>query len=146
MGWASAGEIFNPVAQSLIDCGADEQTKRKVLGPLIGKLQDGDWDTEDESLERFGDDLVIRALFYGHGVGNSMYGGGVEGVIGWDAGAREWVLRCMGRSGCGQVGRRPFTAQGHDQLVHLWVTHDADLHDGDREVPDWMLIEQGPQS
>lgn len=69
MGWASAGEIFDPVAQALIDLGADEQTKRRVLGTLIDKLQDGDWDTEDESLAEFADDPVIVALFAERGVG-----------------------------------------------------------------------------
>ncbi|HZN71225.1 MAG TPA: hypothetical protein VFC00_06025 [Micromonosporaceae bacterium] len=63
MGWASAGGIFDPVAQALIDLDADEATKRRVLGPLIEKLQDGDWDTEHESLQRFQDDQVIVAIF-----------------------------------------------------------------------------------
>jgi hypothetical protein len=69
MGWASAGDIFDPVAQALIDLNADEETKRRVLGPLIDKLQDGDWDTEYVSLEQFSDDSVIVALFNERGVG-----------------------------------------------------------------------------
>jgi hypothetical protein len=40
MGRASARAIFDPVAQALIDLGADEDLKRRVLGPLIEKLQD----------------------------------------------------------------------------------------------------------
>lgn len=68
MGWASAGEIFDPVAQALINSGADEYTKRTVLGPLIRQLQAGDWDTEDESLHEFKNDPVIVALFKKHGV------------------------------------------------------------------------------
>jgi hypothetical protein len=63
MGWSSANQIFNPVARALIDAGADNATKRKVLGDLIAGLQEGDWDTEDESLEDFKDDPAIVAAF-----------------------------------------------------------------------------------
>lgn len=63
MGWSSANQIFNPVARSLREAGASDQTKRKVLGDLIGGLQDGDWDTEDESLEEFLDDPAIVRAF-----------------------------------------------------------------------------------
>jgi hypothetical protein len=58
MGWASAGEIFDPVAAALIEAGASDDLKRRVLGMLIDKLQDGDWDTEDESLSEFAHDQV----------------------------------------------------------------------------------------
>jgi hypothetical protein len=68
MGWASASRIFDPVAQGLIDAGASEEIKRRVLGDLIGVLQGEDWDTEDESLEEFGDDPVIVAVFAEHGI------------------------------------------------------------------------------
>lgn len=68
MGWASASRTFDPVAQGLIDTGASEEIKRRVLGALIGTLQGEDWDTEDESLEEFRDDPVIVDLFAEHGV------------------------------------------------------------------------------
>jgi len=68
MGWSSANEIFNPVARSLQEVGVSDQTKRKVLGDLIGGLQDGDWDTEDESLEEFLDDQAIVSAFADHDV------------------------------------------------------------------------------
>ena len=68
MGWASASRIFDPVAKGLIDAGASEEIKRRVLGDLIGTLQGEDWDTEDESLEEFRDDPVIVELFAEHGV------------------------------------------------------------------------------
>ncbi|MDT0387858.1 hypothetical protein [Streptomyces dubilierae] len=68
MGWSSANEIFNPVARALIDAGAPNDTKRKVLGDLIGGLQDGDWDTEDESLEEFLDDPAVIQAFADKGV------------------------------------------------------------------------------
>jgi hypothetical protein len=63
MGWASASEIFDPVARALVDCGAPDDTKRKVLGDLIRRLRDNDWDTEDESLAEFADDPAIVAAF-----------------------------------------------------------------------------------
>lgn len=68
MGWASAGEIFDPVAQALIDCNASDELKTKVLGTLIGQLQDGDWDTEDESLDAFQNDPAIVTAFREHDV------------------------------------------------------------------------------
>jgi hypothetical protein len=63
MGWSSANEIFNPVARALIETGADDDTKTRVLGDLIAGLQEGDWDTEDESLEDFKDDPAIVKAF-----------------------------------------------------------------------------------
>lgn len=68
MGWSSANSIFNPVAKALQNVGADDATRRKVLGDLIGGLQDGDWDTEDESLEDFLGDPAIVAAFHDHNV------------------------------------------------------------------------------
>lgn len=63
MGWASGGDIFDSVAHALIEAKASGELKYKTLGPLIDKLRDGDWDTEDESLEQFGHDPIIVALF-----------------------------------------------------------------------------------
>jgi hypothetical protein len=68
MGWSSANSIFDPVAQALIDAGATPEVKRKVLGDLINGLQEGDWDTEDESLERFRTDPAIVQAFADHGI------------------------------------------------------------------------------
>lgn len=68
MGWSSANDIFNPVARALSDAEVSDQTKRKVLGDLIGGLQDGDWDTEDESLEVFLGDPAIVLAFSDKGV------------------------------------------------------------------------------
>lgn len=68
MSWASAGGIFDPIAEALIELDAPEATKRRVLGPLIAKLQGEDWDTEYASLKRFRDDPVIVDLFREHGV------------------------------------------------------------------------------
>lgn len=144
MGWASAGEIFDPVAQALIDLDADEQTKRKVLGPLIDALQQGDWDTEQESLARFQHDPVIVALFYERDIGGRFEGDDADGVIGWDESSREWTLTCQVNhgSGHGLLARQPGSAAGHDELVRLWVEHDRALHGGSGEVRAWALLEQ----
>lgn len=64
MGFGSAGmTFFDPVARSLIEAGASDQLKEKVLGELIGNLQQEDWDTELDSLQLFLDDpAVVRAF------------------------------------------------------------------------------------
>jgi hypothetical protein len=63
MGWSSANEIFDPVARTLIELGADNDTKTRILGDLIRGLQGCDWDTEDESLEQFINDPAIVQAF-----------------------------------------------------------------------------------
>ena len=68
MGWASAGGIFDPVAQGLINAGASDDVKIQVLTLLIKALKDGDWDTEDESLDQFRDDPAIVEAFRRNGV------------------------------------------------------------------------------
>jgi hypothetical protein len=145
MGWASASEIFDPVARALIDLGADAPTKRKVLGTLLRKLRDDDWDTADESLDEFRNDPVVVQIFYEQGVGNSV-GDWPEGVLGYDQRTNEWTLTCEGgRDGCGELARGDGdSAAAHDELVCRWATHDAEVHGGDGRVPDRMLIERGP--
>lgn len=68
MGWSGANAIFDPVARALIAAHASDEVKRKVLGDLIGGLQEGDWDTEDESLEEFLHDPAIVQAFADHNV------------------------------------------------------------------------------
>ncbi len=68
MGWASAGDIFDLVADGLIAANASDEIKRGVLGDLIGALQDEDWDTENESLARYVNDPVIVEVFREHGI------------------------------------------------------------------------------
>jgi hypothetical protein len=63
MGWGSAREIFDPVAQALVEANASSDVKRKVLGDLIKRLMANDWDTADESLEEFENDPDIMAAF-----------------------------------------------------------------------------------
>jgi len=82
MGWGSAGyAIFNPVAKGLIDAGASDEIKTSVLSSLIVALRDGDWDTEDESLEQFKDDPAIVEAFRQHGV--ILYCGAESGDGKW---------------------------------------------------------------
>jgi hypothetical protein len=141
MGWASAGEIFDPVAQALLDLGADRDTKRRVLGTLIDKLRDGAWDTEDESLHEFRHDVDIVALFHERGIGTEMYGDQAEGILGYDERRNLWTLTCHGREGCGELDAGDGSlAEEHDRLVHLWAQHDADRHGGDGKVDRHLLI------
>lgn len=68
MGWGSAGEIFNTVADALIESDAESDVIVNILVPLIGHLKGEDWDTAEESMEAYqrregwGAAAVIRAL------------------------------------------------------------------------------------
>ena len=72
MGWGSAGDIFDQVADSLIETKASDETKHKVLGDLCGALQAEDWDTEYDSLVRYADDPVIVRVFREHGLEETL--------------------------------------------------------------------------
>lgn len=64
MGWGSAGhKLFDPVARALIEAGASDEIKERVLGELIGTLQAEGWDTELDSLQHFLDDPAIVRAF-----------------------------------------------------------------------------------
>lgn len=63
MGWSSANRIFDPIARALVDHDIPDATIRKVLGDLIAGLQAGDWDTEDESLEKLLDHPAVVQAF-----------------------------------------------------------------------------------
>lgn len=137
MGWGSAGSIFDPIAQALIDLDAPPEMKRGVLGPLIDRLRAEDWDTCDESLDEFRDDPVIVSIFYDRGVGNDLYGNaGPDGDLDI-IGDRYWTLNC---GGCGQIGKLDQTIEGHDALVRQWAVHDHEVHGGDGKVNERMLI------
>ena len=134
MGWASAGDIFNPVAQALIDLGADERMKRGVLGPLIDRLRDGDWDTEDESLQEFRDDPVIVDLFKQR-LGTEFWDGNAQGTL--DFRNDRWVLHCSAHGVLAEGGE---SAEEHDRLVQAWAVHDQREHGGDGIVDEALLI------
>lgn len=63
MGWASAGAIFDKVADGLIRAEASDELMRDVLGDLIASLQAEDWDTEDDTLREYLDYPGIVAAF-----------------------------------------------------------------------------------
>jgi hypothetical protein len=67
MGWASGGEVFDPVARAIVDMLADgdiqPSTAELILSTLIVGLQAGDWDTECESLDEFAQyPIVVKAF------------------------------------------------------------------------------------
>ncbi|WTW93658.1 hypothetical protein OG216_09830 [Streptomycetaceae bacterium NBC_01309] len=129
MGWSSANSIFDPVAEALINAEVDGPTKRKVLADLIKGLQDGDWDTCDESLERFMHDPAIVLAFADNGVVLTTVS---VDVAPQDADAvREFAEH--------RAERRIAKARGTDlcnqapldyQLAWLTCTHDVS-HDGE---------------
>lgn len=67
MGWASGGEVFEPVAYALLRGAAMRQCSdtviTDVLSTLIVRLEDRGWDTQDESLGEFQDVPAIVAAF-----------------------------------------------------------------------------------
>jgi hypothetical protein len=143
MGWASAGGIFDPIAQVLIDLNASVETKRDVLVKLIGVLRDGDWDTEGESLDQFSHDPVIVSAFYTALDGIEL-GDRETGRIGYDDENENWVVECRR---CGILGSDDaqlhdveWSVTVHNNLLKVWAEHDKVRHGGDGEVPEWVLI------
>jgi hypothetical protein len=63
MGFNSGNLVFDPVCEALQKAFLVPQSREKILVVLIEALQDLDWDTEDESLERFADDPTVVAAF-----------------------------------------------------------------------------------
>lgn len=64
MGWASAGQIFDRVAQGFIDAKAPPEIAAPVLKDLIDVLTDMDWDTVSESREEFIRHPWIEDVFF----------------------------------------------------------------------------------
>lgn len=138
MGWASASDIFDPVAKALIEEEASPDLKRHVLYGLLGYLLGADWDTAWDSLQQFGDDLVTRSVFYQHRIGVRFHKPEhPEGELGYDDDADRWTLRC---DECGPVMLADFTAAGHDSLVRDWPEHVATAHGAQVAVETWKLI------
>lgn len=75
MGWASGGSIFDTVADALIDAQAEVPFSDglfvRVLQPLFNELRAGDWDTVDESIDKFRDYPVILSVLRSDGWGAS---------------------------------------------------------------------------
>lgn len=68
MGWASGGEVFDPVARELQGAAAPVEVRERVCRVLIDALQNRGWDTEGESLGEFQDDPAIVRAFKANGV------------------------------------------------------------------------------
>lgn len=68
MGWNTGNEVFDPVAKALIRENVPAEVRYRILSELAAALQRQDWDTEDESLEKFKDDPVIVRVFHEHGI------------------------------------------------------------------------------
>lgn len=49
MGWCSATDIFDPVAAFVLSTDRPDAEKRAVLEILIGALEEGDWDCQQDS-------------------------------------------------------------------------------------------------
>ncbi|MFD7093364.1 hypothetical protein [Streptomyces xanthophaeus] len=68
MGWGSAYEIFNDVADALTEAGASDEVKEKTLTKVIGTLRASDWDTELDSLQDYLDDPAVVRAFAAHDI------------------------------------------------------------------------------
>lgn len=124
MGWGSAGQIFDPVARALIDSGATDKVLGSTCYVLAKQLTDGDWDTVDESIDAFRDHpIVVDALRRADGWHEVSDEG--TAVIDYDERADEWSMVID----AAEVGRRPGTPEGHDELVRLWFANGDDTPD-----------------
>lgn len=63
MGWSSGSDIFDPVTQALIDSGVAGPVVTDVCATLIDELRSCDWDTLDESVDRFRRYPAVIAAF-----------------------------------------------------------------------------------
>lgn len=140
MGWSSGTDIFDAVADALIAAGVDDRTLREVTTILIDKLRDSDWDTWDESLERYTDNPAILEAFHRNGCNTGLSEGvyDVHGELDWLHNPDRWVLRC---SAHGELDWEDDTPEGHDRLVILWAAHDKEHHEGDGRVVRSMLCD-----
>lgn len=94
MGWNSANEIFDPVARKAQELGLTGEQRTELLSVLIDQLQQGDWDTEDESLDEFKDDEAVVEAFRR----NKIYVTCREQMI-LDDGGYSWCEREKGERG-----------------------------------------------
>lgn len=88
----------------MVDLGAPDEMKTRVLGDLIGALQEGDWDTEHDSLHQFAGDPAIVEAFRQHSV---IIKCGHECT-----GERDWCERERGHAG-----------DHGDENGHTWPQH-----------------------
>jgi hypothetical protein len=150
MGWSGAHDIFNGVADVLIQTGVNSEAIRLTLLRLIRELQARDWDTEDESLDQFRDHPLIVSVFYAAEVGDSLDSLSAQRVTGRISSSMEpaaWLLSCEGPDGCGPVfqrlwsGSRADVARQHNEVLQAWADHDTTRHGAvGAEVDDWRLM------
>lgn len=139
MGWASASDIFDPVAMALLEAKASPELIRKTLVPLIDKLRDGDWDTYDESMDEFADEPDVIAAFHYAGCCPEMDHDEGYGEITYQSGNDTWLLECRP---CGVLGTATATIAEHDCMVWLFVEHAEREHHGTGGVDRCWLIRE----
>lgn len=61
MGWCSATQIFDDMAEFILSTNEPDGKKRAVLGKLIDVLEENDWDCQSDS--RYFDHPLVNALF-----------------------------------------------------------------------------------
>ena len=61
MGWANGTDIFDAVAEKVLDLPVSDPDKYDVIRALANALRDGDWDTLDES--NYIDDPIVAKVF-----------------------------------------------------------------------------------
>lgn len=101
MGWASAGYIFDPVCEELIKAHMVPEVLTKVLTVLIKTLQNGDWDTEEESLGRFSDNPAVVKAFQNCDI---YLWGTPEYDIRWGENSVSEKIRSEASYGCSNCG------------------------------------------
>lgn len=66
MGWSSGSRIMNKVIDVVSLHVADFESRKSIYTPIIEALEDGDWDTQDESLGKDGAfDCALKDLHPG---------------------------------------------------------------------------------
>jgi hypothetical protein len=68
MGWSSANHIFNETINVAILASVKGEALTRIAETLIGELQDGDWDTESESVDLFMECPEIIEAFRRRGI------------------------------------------------------------------------------
>lgn len=139
MGWASAGEIFDNVAHSLVEAGVDDAVLDRVLYQLAVSLTEQDWDTVDESVDEFaGHPVVQNALRKANGslyLYDAEYR--IESILEFvgNADGGVWELRS---SSDGRTEAREATAAGFNELLDIWAA-DGDAAGRAEEVERYRL-------
>ncbi len=135
MGWGSAGQIFDMVADALIDAGTSDQHLGRVCYVLAKALCDQDWDTIDASIGGFEDyPVVVEAL---RRAGGWWYlDEERDEIMEYDEDVNQWVLMVSGL----EQGQAPGTVAGHDELVRLWFGSGPDTPQRRKMMDSYLLV------